>query len=223
MTISVALTKWGPRVRGQVQAIAERWPTLSWGTYPGHDPSEKLAADGMVPGWNTKAGNALGWEVARWLWANRKKLGLWYVIFDGKIISETRPEQGWIPYFARNDPNPSKSHKNHAHLSWHTDGSAPAVPATVKPYTDGWVPDKPWVFYLDRQKIGTVNSDSVWLLQKALGFKPYDGKYTALLRDRVKTYQAHDLGDDPQFCDGILGREQAKALFNDAIDIEDHA
>jgi hypothetical protein len=223
VTISVSLAFWGPRVRAQVKAFDQRWPTLSWGTYLGHDPSRALATDGMVPGWGTKKGNDLGWEVARWLWANRKKNGLWYVIFDGKIISTTRPEKGWLPYFNRNSSDPSKSHKNHDHCSWHEDGDAPAVKPDVAPYTEGWVPDLPWVFYLDRQEIGVTQSDSVWLLQKALGMKPYDGNYTQALRDRVKTYQAVDLGDDPQFCDGILGPGQAKALFSDAIDIENHS
>jgi hypothetical protein len=226
MSISVALNKWGPRVRSQVQKFAARWPTFSWGTYPGHDPSEALATDGMVPGWNLPGGRTKGRKVAQAIWDERKENGVWYVIHWGEIISITRPEKGWLPYFARNDPNPSKSHKNHVHVSWHSDKAAPVASPSApakpepKPYTDGWVPDTPWVFYLDKQDIGVKQSDSVWLLQKALGLKVRDGNYTAELRDAVKTWQLDVLKDDPEFCDGILVPAQAQALFSDAIDIE---
>lgn len=226
MSLSVALSKWGPRVRAQVTKFSQRWPALSWGTYPGHDPSEALATDGMVPNWSGDGGKARGREVAQAIWDDRKANGIWYVIHWGEIISITRPEKGWLPYFARNSPNPSKSHKNHVHVSWHADSSAPTVVAVapdVKPYTDGWTPDKPWTFYLDRQEVGVTKSDSVWLLQKALGIKPYDGAYTDAMRAAVRDWQLNVLKDDPKFCDGVLGPQQAKALFNDAIDIKDKA
>ena len=127
MAISVSMSKWTPGVQTRVEEFNERFPDLSWGTYPGHDPSENRASDGMVPAWQTDRGRARGWEVARWIWANRARLGVWYVIFDGKIISQTYPARGWAPYFARNDPNPSKSHKNHVHVSFYN------VPAPTPP------------------------------------------------------------------------------------------
>jgi hypothetical protein len=226
MTISVPLSDWGPHVRAQVQDFNKRWPNFSWGTYPGHDPSEALATDGMVPGWNAPGGKAKGRAVANTLWSERKKNGLWYLIHWGEIISITYPNAGWRPYFNANNPDPSKNHHNHVHASWHSDGSAPAVVTdSPKPYTEGWLPSKPWTFYLNRQGPGlTEQSDSVWLIQRALNLKPRDGLW---LPDRegaaVKHYQMFVLGDDPKYCDGILGRSQATKLFGSLVKIEDKA
>lgn len=130
--IGVALRLWAKHVQRAVQEFSARYPSLSWGTYPGHDPTEDRATDGMVPLWWTSTGNALGWAVAKWIWANRVRLGVWYVIFDGKIISQTRPEKGWLRYYAADDPNPSKSHKNHVHASFYTTAPdpTPTPPAT---------------------------------------------------------------------------------------------
>jgi hypothetical protein len=233
--ITVPLSKWRSYVRLAVVWLTARFITsgFSAGTYPGHDPNEDRAVDFMVPAWQTAAGRAKGQKLADYL-ANKavmSRLAGWYVIWWGRIWSMTRPEKGWLPYFDRNNTNPSRSHHNHVHFSFYDKAaknplygtpSTPA-PAAPKPYTEGWVPDKPWVFYLDRQSLGLTGSDSVWLIQKALGLKPYDGNYTQAVRDAVRKWQRDVLKDDPAYCDGILGRLQAKSLFNDAIDIEDNA
>jgi hypothetical protein len=233
MSFSVPLIKWASWVRASVVEIEKAWPAFSTGTYPGHDPDEAHAADYMVPAWQTSAGRAKGQKLADQLAkvSFLKPRGMWYVIFYGRIWSMTRPGSGWLPYFDRNSTNPSRSHHNHVHVSWYKNQPAGLhLPVQViKPedqpraYSAGWVPDKPWVFYLDRQDIGQKDSDSVWLIQKALGVKPRDGHYTVTLRDQVKEWQRNDLKDEAKFCDGILGRRQAQALFNDAVDIEDHA
>lgn len=201
MAISVPMSDWKPHVQTAVLDFNHAYPNLSWGTYPGHDPNESLATDGMVPGWSTTTGNALGWKVAKWIWANRKKWNVWYIIFDGKIISETRPSQGWIHYFNASNPKPSKSHKNHVHVSFYSTGPNPA-PASL-----GTV----WVDTLD---YGRMNSDSVRLVQRALKIA-VTGNYDASTRDAVKKFQI-SLGDDPKYCDGLLGGNQAIALFSKA-------
>lgn len=201
MAISVPMSDWKPHVQTAVLDFNHAYPNLSWGTYPGHDPSMSLATDGMVPGWNTKKGNALGWKAAKWIWANRKKWNIWYIIFDGKIISETRPSAGWIHYFNASNPNPSKSHKNHVHVSFYSAGPKPG------PKFEGTV----WVDTLD---YGRMNSDSVRLVQKALKIS-VTGNYDAKTRDAVKKFQL-SLGDDPKYCDGLLGGSQATALFSKA-------
>ena len=228
--INVSPTLWRGYVRLAILYVVARFITSGFGvgTYPGHDPNQDRAADFMVPGWQTPRGKALGDKLANWL-ANQRtmsRLAGWYVIWNGKIWSMTRPEQGWLPYFNRNSTDPSKSHKNHLHWSFRDKASKDPMYSDTpapKPYTDGWVPDKPWIFYLNRQEIGVTKSDSVWLIQKALGLSVRDGNYTPALRDAVKQYQLTVLKDDPKFCDGILGRLQAQRLFNDAIPIGDKA
>ena len=130
----------------------------------------------------------------------------------------TRPSRGWIPYFDRNNSNPSRSHKNHVHVSWYNKDPRPSpVP---QPYTEDWLPPLPWIFYLDKQKVGVTHSTSTWLLQKALGLKPYDGAYTVTVRDAVQVWQKDVAKDDPKFCDGILGPRDAALLLGAHVRIE---
>jgi endonuclease/exonuclease/phosphatase family metal-dependent hydrolase len=135
VSISVALSKWTPGVRAKVEELNRRFPDFSWGTYVGHDPTEGRASDGMVPRYQTAAGKARGWEVARWVWANRVNLGVWYVIFDGKIISQTRPAAGWQTYYptaaAIRKNRDSAYHYNHVHISFY---NLPAPAKLLPPY-----------------------------------------------------------------------------------------
>ena len=43
------------------------------------------AVDLMIPGWNTPAGSALGWQVASWMRAHHAELGVHYIIYSAKI------------------------------------------------------------------------------------------------------------------------------------------
>jgi len=189
----VKLTDWLPYPRGVVVELDQLFPGFSWGTYPGHDPHENRAADAMVPNWSTAAGNRKGWELARWIWENRYRYNAWYVIFDGKIISQTDPGKGWAPYFARNDPNPSKSHKNHVHFGVYQ----------PVPFVTVW---------LDRLQPGVKDSESVRAIERALGLSPtgnYDDRLTAAVRD----FQEHVLQDAPQYVTGTPGKLQTAALL----------
>jgi hypothetical protein len=222
------LSKWPDWVRRSVVELEKSHPTFSTGTYPGHDPDENHAADFMVPGYQSPAGRALGQRLADLIASQAfcQPRGIWYVIFWGRIWSMTRPAKGWLPYFDRNSSNPSRSHHNHVHVSWYRvqpkNLHLPDGPAAnqAAPYTPGWVPDAPWVFYLGKQEAGIKHSDSVWLIQKALALKPYDGTYTDALRERVKLWQREVAKDAPEFCDGILGQLQARTLLGPHVGIE---
>ncbi|MBK9696735.1 MAG: hypothetical protein IPO80_04790 [Propionibacteriaceae bacterium] len=55
----------------------------------------------MIPAWNTAAGRARGWQVARWLQKNAATLKVKYIIFDMKVWRAYRSSQGWQPYTPR--------------------------------------------------------------------------------------------------------------------------
>ena len=211
MTFSVSPNLWGPRVRAQVQNFNKRWPTFSWGTYPGHDPTEALATDGMVPNWDKAGGRDRGRAVAQAIWDDRRHNGIWYVIHWGQIISITRPELGWIPYYAADSPNPSKSHHNHVHVSWHSDGAAPPVhPPAPKPKPQPKPAPKPsgltpyWLSYLlQARKLDmhaavtvTTHAETTNTVEKALrtwgytGHLVVDGHYGTSTETAVEWWQS---------------------------------
>lgn len=216
---------WRPWVLDSLKRLDALFPKAEIGTYPGHEPTEADAADLMIPAYATAAGRALGTAIANHVARVEfcKTEGIWYVIYWGRIWSMTRPASGWLPYFDRNNPNPSRSHHNHDHISWYENKKptpvTPPVPVP-KPYEDGWHPALPWVFYLDKQKVGVTKSDSVWLIQKALGLKPYDGTYTTTLRDAVQVWQRDVAKDDAKLCDGILGPRDAAMLFGPDVTVQ---
>jgi tape measure domain-containing protein len=106
---------------GRAAGIREgmRWAS-GGGTYPGHHPSMSKAWDFMIS--STAAGN----QIAGHLWANRARLRLWYLIWNRRIISMTRPGSGWLPYFDGMSSNPNRAHTNHVHASWYANGTRSA-------------------------------------------------------------------------------------------------
>jgi phage-related protein len=103
----------GPVGRGMsgVIALGRRLGFGAGGTYPGHHPSMARARDFM----NTNV--AKGNNFASALWGARKKLGLWYIIWNRRIISQTRPGAGWTRYFDGGSSNPNRAHTNHLHVA----------------------------------------------------------------------------------------------------------
>ena len=75
------------------------------------------AADLMIGKWQTKDGNAYGWQVARWAVANADKLNVSYVIWDDQIWRART--KTWAPYTHPNGPtrDPNLRHLNHVHVS----------------------------------------------------------------------------------------------------------
>lgn len=59
---------------------------------------------------------ALGEAIANYLWSNRRRLNVWYVIWNRRIISTTYPQAGWQRY---NGVNP---HTDHVHSSYNATG-----------------------------------------------------------------------------------------------------
>ena len=57
--------------------------------------------DVMIDGWETAAGNAHGWQVARWVQANAAALGVRYVIFNAKSWNVGEPLEPWGDYSHR--------------------------------------------------------------------------------------------------------------------------
>jgi hypothetical protein len=102
------------------------------GTYPGHgevydsvrgelkaaNPGQ-YAIDRMTASANTAAGKAEGDRIAAWVWANRVRLGVRYVIWNRRIRSVTRDGE-WHDYVnpvASKRGTPSGDHTNHVHIS----------------------------------------------------------------------------------------------------------
>ena len=107
-----ALTVFGPHAVG---GVGER-PNVS-------DHTTGRAVDIMIAGFDTPAGNARGWEIARWAQANAVQLGVTYVIFDAKIWSLARSSAGWRPYtHPTGASSPTLDHRDHVHIS--VEGSA---------------------------------------------------------------------------------------------------
>lgn len=114
-------TNWGRFVMACVQEINQKCPGANpISTYPGHHPHVSRAADWMC---SKEVGDKIAAYVANE--ATAKRLGIWYVIWYGRIWSMTRPEQGWIQYFDADathpdgSPDRSRRHYNHVHISWY--------------------------------------------------------------------------------------------------------
>ena len=75
------------------------------------------AVDLMIPNYQTSTGKAFGWEVARWLQAHQRQLGVEYLIFDNKIWNIKRNSEGWRVYNASGQGNDSSLHYNHVHVT----------------------------------------------------------------------------------------------------------
>ncbi len=80
------------------------------------------AVDFMVPKWGSRAGNAYGWRVARWVQAHARELGVKYVIWDAR---KWNPSVGnaWRAYrHPYGNSNPTLAHSNHVHVSFYATG-----------------------------------------------------------------------------------------------------
>ncbi len=109
--------------------VRDRFPASSWhcwsprsGTRSEHPLGR--ACDGTFGNSIGQAakGQALefGWNVANWLKANARELGVEYVIWQGKIWSVARVSEGWRPYNGggMHDPtNVTGGHYDHVHFT----------------------------------------------------------------------------------------------------------
>jgi murein DD-endopeptidase MepM/ murein hydrolase activator NlpD len=122
-----------------LRCIHHGWPQIT--TYYGvgerpanvdSDHPAGNAVDAMIPDYRSPAGVALGDAVAQWLVANRKKLGVKYVIWNAQIWSVARQGEGWRrcgtaagPCY--NGPDDTASHRNHIHISTYGDSAGADV------------------------------------------------------------------------------------------------
>ena len=81
------------------------------------DHPRGLAIDFMIPGWNTAAGNAKGWALAKWIVANAGALHVKYVIWDRKKWNPAGGS-GWRPYSHPLGASPTLAHRDHIHVSF---------------------------------------------------------------------------------------------------------
>ncbi|MDP2624507.1 MAG: peptidoglycan DD-metalloendopeptidase family protein [Actinomycetota bacterium] len=84
---------------------------------PGSSHPTGRAVDVMIDNYRTPAGNELGTAVAEWVRGNAAGLGVRYIIWDERIWSTDRADEGWRPYRhpsgATDDNN---AHRNHVHV-----------------------------------------------------------------------------------------------------------
>lgn len=104
-----------------LRCVSKQFPTITdiggvrADALPDH-PSGR-AVDLMIPSYQTAAGKAFGWEVAKWLRAHQKELGVEYVIFDNRIWNIKRDDQDWRVYNSSGQGSDSSLHYNHVHVT----------------------------------------------------------------------------------------------------------
>lgn len=122
-----------PHVRPVAEEIATRFPPIYflWGKSNGTsgEHPKGLALDFSIlefgrgvhePG---RARTSLGQKIADYLWANRDRLNVWYVIWNRRIISANRDSYAYKRWVTYKGPKP---HTDHVHVSfWGTGTYAP--------------------------------------------------------------------------------------------------
>lgn len=97
------------------------WDPHAWNPTSDH-PKGKACdfAVGRIGVFPVAARRAKGWQLAHWLQANARVLGITYVIWDGRIWSTARSAEGWRLYSGGGiyDPRtPTGGHFDHVHAS----------------------------------------------------------------------------------------------------------
>jgi len=158
-----SVPNWASFVRKAAEEVDAKFTRRDWtSTYPGHgEYSAKgaYAIDFMI------STRSMGDKICAYLVANRKRLGLRYLIWNRRIINWGRDGQNarWKTYFNASSSDPSKNHTNHVHASFEPDGAY--VP--IKPAGNRFPPATKEIF-LDKLEPGVKDSDSVWHLQNLL-------------------------------------------------------
>ncbi|WP_152364408.1 M23 family metallopeptidase [Microlunatus speluncae] len=80
------------------------------------------AVDIMIPDYESAEGKRLGTEIAEWVKANQRPLGVMYVIWQEQIWSVERADEGWrqcggASASCYSGPDDSAAHRNHVHVS----------------------------------------------------------------------------------------------------------
>lgn len=116
---SVGLSGLRPLTQGVVARSRAMFPQIT--TYYGvradslPDHPGGYAVDIMIPNWSTSSGKALGWQIANYMRANARALGIQYIIFDQKIWNISRDGEGWRLMADRGGA--TANHKDHVHIT----------------------------------------------------------------------------------------------------------
>lgn len=109
--------------------VRQQFPSTSWSCYsprPGQPSEHSLgrACDGTFGNSIGVAAKGpaldLGWKVTNWMKANAEKLGVEYLIWQGKIWSVARSAEGWRAYDGGGMYDPSNvtgGHYDHLHFT----------------------------------------------------------------------------------------------------------
>ncbi len=112
-----------------LRCVKHRWPQLTSfagvGPRPDNvdrDHQEGRAIDAMIPRYEGAAGQQLGQAIASWVVANRKKLGVRYVIWNAHIWNVQRAAEGWRACGSPKascytGPDDTAAHRDHVHIS----------------------------------------------------------------------------------------------------------
>jgi len=109
-----------------LRCIHAAWPTQIPGyagvgyraANPGSDHPAGRAVDAMVPSWQSPAGRRLGDDVAAYVQASAATLNVRYIIWNARIWSPDRADEGWRPYrHPSGASDPTSMHLDHVHVS----------------------------------------------------------------------------------------------------------
>jgi hypothetical protein len=149
-----------------LRCIHRGWPQITSFSGVGNRPSNVdrdhqngLAVDAMIPNYRSPTGIAMGDAIARWLLANRKKLGVKYVIWNEHIWSVARQREGWrrcgtAAASCYNGPNDTAAHRDHVHVSTYGDSAG----ADVVAGTSGGAAVLPLSHYVLTARFGACSS-----------------------------------------------------------------
>ena len=85
---------------------------------PASDHPAGRAVDAMIPGWQSPAGRRLGDDVAGYVQASAAALNVRYIIWNARIWSPDRADEGWRPYRHPSGATDATSmHRDHVHVS----------------------------------------------------------------------------------------------------------
>lgn len=150
------------------EEVYAKWPVgYLWGKNNGtsgeHPKGLALDFSGLAYKTPTVGGamdHAKCQKIADYLWRHRKRLGVWYVIWNRQIISMTYESQGWRPYTGKSP------HTDHVHVSFY---SAPNYkpPTTAQPEPAPTIPPEDVMAgVLPAQLVRVANTNAVY----AVGF-----------------------------------------------------
>ncbi|MFX4272111.1 SH3 domain-containing protein [Propionibacteriaceae bacterium Y1685] len=108
-----------PSTKNLMYVIHNRYPQIKWynGVRPDSLPDHPSgrALDIMLTDYKSANSRATGYEIANYVRANARSLGVQYVIWDQKIWNISRDSEGWRHMAGRGSD--TANHKDHVHVT----------------------------------------------------------------------------------------------------------